>query len=124
MGDNPDYDLGALAGSIGNHLAKVALFLLATLVPLTAMLPLDGASAPTAAAEAGGAPAPSIPGAIVALIAAGAAAAALALLVWINPAWMQRLEPYVFGALVRVRRALRALGSHRAPDTAAEVPSR
>ena len=23
MGDNPDYDLGALAGSIGNHLAKV-----------------------------------------------------------------------------------------------------
>ncbi len=117
-------DAAAADAAASASLRASGLFDADGMVPLTAMLPLDGASAPTAAAEAGGAPAPSIPGAIVALIAAGAAAAALALLVWINPGWMQRLEPYVFGALVRVRRALRALGSHHAPDTAAEAPSR
>lgn len=117
-------DAAAADAAASASLRAAGLFDANGMVPLTAMLPLDGVSAPAAAAEADGAPAPSIPGAIVALVAAGAAAAALALLVWINPAWMQRLEPYVFGALVRVRRALRALGSHRAPDAAAEAMSR
>lgn len=87
------------------------------LVPFSAMLPLDGtASAAIAGADADAQQAAPVPQVIVGMLVAAAAAVALAALVWLNPAWMRKLEPAVFGALVRVRRALRGFGSQRAPQ--------
>ncbi len=88
------------------------------LVPLSAMLPLDGvAAAAIAGAGADAQQAAPGPQVIVGMLVAAAAAVALAVLVWLNPAWMRKLEPAVFGAVVRVRRALRGFGSQRAPQT-------
>lgn len=87
------------------------------LVPLSAMLPLDGtAAAAIAGAGADAQQAAPVPQVIVGMLVAAAAAVALAALVWLNPAWMRKLEPAVFGAVVRVRRALRGFGSQRAPQ--------